>query len=117
MARGIYSHWKQPIAYFFVGTQFKAVELRPILEECVVKLRGVGLKVEGISSDMGSNFVELSKSFGIAPENSEFEIAGQKLVYIFDPCHLIKATRNNLLQHIFSFQDKKNLLGSYTVFL
>lgn len=56
---------------------------------------------------MGSNSVELARSFGVTPENSKFEIGDQRLFYIFDPCHLIKATRNNLLRHSFSFKQKK----------
>lgn len=107
MARGLYSPWKQPFAYFFVGSQLKALDLKVILEKCVIKLINIGLFVEGISSDMGSNFIQLANLFGVTPENPEFELGNHKLLYIFDPCHLIKATRNNLLNHSFHFGDKK----------
>lgn len=105
MVRGLYSAWKQPLAYFFVGSQLKAVKLRPIMANCIQKLFNIGLIVEGIASDMGSNFIELSKLLGVT-ESSEFELDGRKLVYIFDPCHLIKATRNNLLKNSFHFDNK-----------
>lgn len=117
MARGLYSSWKQPIAFFFVATQLKADKLRPILEKCIVNLRDIDLTVEAISSDMGSNFIDLSKCLGITPENTEFQIEGHNLVYIFDPCHLIKATRNNLRQHTFCFQEKKTSWSYIDFFL
>nr|CAI5848512.1 unnamed protein product [Callosobruchus analis] len=107
MARGLYTRWKQPIAYFFVESQMKAADLRNMLEECIEKLIQTGLIVEGIASDMGSNFLELSKSLGVDAQNAEFVLAGKNFVYIFDPCHLIKATRNNLLKHVLLSQEKK----------
>nr|CAI5838914.1 unnamed protein product [Callosobruchus analis] len=108
MARGHYTRWKQPIAYFFVESQMKAADLRNVLEECIEKLIQTGLIVEGIASDMGSNFLELSKSLGVDAQNAEFVLAGKNLVYIFDPCHLIKATRNNLLKHVLLSQEKRH---------
>nr|CAI5835611.1 unnamed protein product [Callosobruchus analis] len=106
MARGLYTRWKQPIVYFFVESQMKAADFRNVLEECTEKLIQTGLIVEGIASDMGSSFLELSKSLGVDAQNAEFVLAGKNLVYIFDPCHLIKATRNNLLKHVLLSQKK-----------
>lgn len=111
MARGLYSPWKQPIAYFFVGSQLKAADLLPIMKETILKLRGSGLHVEAIASDMGSNFIELANSLGITPDNPVFEIRGERIFYIFDPCHLLKATRNNLLTHHLEFNGKKKHPG------
>nr|CAI5853554.1 unnamed protein product [Callosobruchus analis] len=80
--------------------KMKAADMRNVLEECIEKLIQTGLIVEGIASDMGSNFLELSKSLCVDAQSAEFVLAGKNLVYIFVPCHLIKATRNNLLKHI-----------------
>lgn len=107
MARGLYSAWKQPVAYFFVGTQLKASYLRSILEEAVYKLRDCRLIVEAVASDMGSNVIELANSLGVTSENTEFLLGDQKLLYIFDPSHLIKSTRNNLLKYCFVIHDRK----------
>lgn len=107
MARGLYSNWKQPVAYFFLKSQFPAATLRDALEECVAKLTRAGLHVEALVSDMGSNFIELSHSLGVSPENSEFCLSGVKIIYLYDVCHLIKATRNNLIKNIFHFNGKK----------
>lgn len=106
MARGLYSLWKQPIAFFFVGSQIKSTDLKPIIEECVVNLTDIGLTVEALASDMGSNFLELANLYNVTPESPEFQVKSHTLLYIFDPCHLIKATRNNLMKHTFRFEGK-----------
>ncbi|CAG9827175.1 unnamed protein product, partial [Diabrotica balteata] len=107
MVRGLYSNWKQQLAYFFINTTFEANHLLPIIKECISKLFQSGLYVNCLVTDMGSNFLKLSKLLGISPTNSEFDVNGQKIIYIFDPCHLIKATRNNLINNVFYFDDKK----------
>ena len=106
MARGLYSNWKQPIAYFFLKSQFGANPLRAALEECVLKLTDAGLFVETLVNDMGSNFIELSNSLGVTPDNPEFEMSDIKIIYIFDVCHLIKAVRNGLMKNKFCFDEK-----------
>ncbi|XP_050303875.1 uncharacterized protein LOC126741499 [Anthonomus grandis grandis] len=107
MARGLYSSCKQPLAYFLVGSQLKASKLKTIMGELIPKLLEIGLKIESIASDMGSNFIKLSKLLGVTHENPEFQFGDQNLLYIFDPCHLVKATRNNLFNHSFHFDEKK----------
>lgn len=41
----------------------------------------IELKVEGICSDMGSNFFQLSNILGVTCDNTEFELGGKKLLY------------------------------------
>ncbi|XP_046387255.1 uncharacterized protein LOC124156641 [Ischnura elegans] len=106
MARGIYSPWKQPIAYFFVGSSCKAKALYEILMKCIEALFNIGLNVVSITSDMGSNFVQLSKILGITREKPFFSFNGSDIVYIFDPPHLLKSLRNNLIKYDFHFYDK-----------
>ncbi|KYN04756.1 THAP domain-containing protein 9 [Cyphomyrmex costatus] len=57
--RGIFQLWKQPLAYFFQIRQLLASHLLDILYK--VHLRNIGLKVVGVISDMGSNFIKLSE--------------------------------------------------------
>ncbi|KAJ8910631.1 hypothetical protein NQ315_012499 [Exocentrus adspersus] len=40
-------------------------------------------------------------------DNPEFILDNKNSVYMFDTCHLIKATRNNLINNSFSFDDKR----------
>jgi hypothetical protein len=103
MVRGISSPWKQPLAYFFVGTSCPAETLRNIIATAIIELRDCGLKVVSLTNDMGSNFVQLSSLLGISPEHPFFSIEGEDVCYMFDVPHLIKSFRNNLMKHSFHF--------------
>ncbi|XP_030764863.1 uncharacterized protein LOC115889088 [Sitophilus oryzae] len=115
MTRGLFSSWKQPIVYFFAGAQLQAIKLLSILEKCILKLKEIPLNVEGIASDMGSNFVQLSNILGVTCDNPEFELGGKKLFYFFDPCHLIKATRNNLFLALKIKRHHGHILKHFTI--
>lgn len=71
-----------------------------------MKLKNSGAKVHALVTDMGSNFMQLSRDLGISTKNSIFFVNEEKLFYIFDTPHLIKATRNNLIKHNFQFNSK-----------
>ena len=55
---------------------------------------------------MGSNFIQLSHTLNISLNNSSFVVDGERLVYIFDTPHLLKAARNNLLKYNFQIDNK-----------
>jgi len=74
--------------------------------ECIRKVKEIGFHIVAVVSDMGSNFVQLTKSLEVNMENSSFEIDGETYFYIFDVPHLLKATRNNLMNNVFSINDK-----------
>lgn len=65
------------------------------------------LSVCAILSDMGSNFIKFSSNVGITSENCELNVGNKKCFYIFDTPHLIKVTRNNLLNNYFMINGKK----------
>lgn len=66
------------------------------MHEATTGLKNIGL-------NMGSNFIKLSELLHINIEKQYFENNNQKIFYIFDVPHLIKATRNILL--ILSYVD------------
>lgn len=81
MARGINDNWKQPLGYFFLKSTAKAEDLQRILLDCVKKLREVGADVKVVVSDMGSNFIQLSKKLGVTTEKTDFQV--ENLIHIF----------------------------------
>lgn len=97
MVKGLYSDWKQPIAYFFIESQFRAELLISNIQKCVIQLSDWGLYVDALITDMGSNFIKLSNLLKITHSKPYFTVENKKIMYIFDTCHLIKATRNNLI--------------------
>lgn len=53
--------WKQPISYFLLHSTFPADQLKNIITETIIKLQGIGLKVVALTTDMGSNFIQMAK--------------------------------------------------------
>ena len=106
MARGVVDNWKQPLAYYLVNESCSSTKVREKLEELIDKVESIGLNVVGLVSDIGSNFQKLVKEMGITPEKPWFIHKGKKLYYIFDPPHIIKAVRNNLMKYDYHFENK-----------
>jgi len=84
----------------------RASDLKKVIIQAIRKLKAINLKVVALITDMGSNFYKLFQLLNIDIEHSYFEIDGDKIFFIFDPFHLIKATRNNLYHHSFVYNDK-----------
>ena len=59
-----------------------------------------------VISDLGSNFQKLIKDLNITTTDPWFLHNGRKIFYLFDPPHLIKAVRNNLINYDFHFGSK-----------
>lgn len=106
MARSIAGNWKFPVCFCFVETSCQSVVLKNIIFNIIIKLRNCGAVVHALITDMGSNFIQLSRELGISRENSTFLVNEEEVIYIFDTPHLIKATRNNLLKYNFQFDNK-----------
>ncbi|XP_074040070.1 uncharacterized protein [Leptinotarsa decemlineata] len=107
MIRGLYFNWKQPLAYFLVNETLRADDLKLIIEECIPKLTNIGFIIGAFVSDMGSNFIKLSKKLGVAPDNPVFMVGDKQILYLFDTPHVLKATRNNLLKNIIEFDGNR----------
>lgn len=75
MARGINDNWKQPLGYFFINSTCKSDDLKTLVFQCVMKLKEAGAEVKGIISDMGSNFIHLSKILGVTTEKTYFMVS------------------------------------------
>jgi hypothetical protein len=106
MIKGIYSNWKLPLAYYFTHNSCKGRELQNIIEECIQKLKTINLSVKVVVNDMGSSNICVSNILNVTPERPFFTVDGEDVVYMFDVPHLLKATRNMLMKHIFYFDGK-----------
>jgi hypothetical protein len=120
MARGIFENWKQPIAYVYVNTTCNSNELKKLIFDAVGELRKINFKARAFISDVGSNFVKFSNILNISPEHPFFYadsdlLDENKFFYIFDPCHLLKALRNNFLKYIFLLENGEAIDRSYLI--
>ncbi|KAE9522127.1 hypothetical protein AGLY_017471 [Aphis glycines] len=94
MLSGINVNLKQPIAYFLVSSSCTGYDLQDIIISTIIKIQSTSLDIKAFIIDMGSNFVGFSNNFHVSPSRPYFEVNNKKIVYIFDPPHFLKATRN-----------------------
>ncbi|KAL4104785.1 hypothetical protein QTP88_020061 [Uroleucon formosanum] len=100
---GINVQWKQPIAYFLVSGSCTGNDLHNIIMSTISKLQNISLNVKAFITDQGSNFLNFSKKVFV--------------IYMFDPPHLLKSTRNMFFKHNFidgeNYIDNKHLIHFY----
>ncbi|GLV31412.1 hypothetical protein CBL_20032 [Carabus blaptoides fortunei] len=65
-----------------LNTTVKAGEIKAILFEAIMKLKSVGLFVKGFVSDMGSNFIDLSKTLEVTVKDPYFNVDNEKIFYV-----------------------------------
>jgi len=107
MARGLFSRWKQPLAYFLVCNSIPASKLHAIVTQCVLKLRSVLLNVECVICDQGATNRQMFDLFGSTVDKPYVDVAGQTVHFLYDPPHLLKCLRNNLMKYDFQIDDRK----------
>ena len=106
MARGILQNWKQPIAYYFVNESYDRLHFKEIVTEAIMHLENMGLSAISLVSDQGSEFASFFAYMGVSEEEPVFEINGKKYFVLYDPPHLLKSVRNNLMKYYFDFGNK-----------
>lgn len=107
MVRGLYYQWKLPVGYFVSHKGLLGIKSKLLLEECIKHLTNVGLSVKAVICDQSTTNVKAYKALGVSSENPYFHTScGQKIVALFDPPHLLKSLRNNLLTHDFEYAGK-----------
>jgi hypothetical protein len=75
-------------------------------------LKTINLSKRVVVNDMGSSNICVSNILNVIPERPFFTVDGKEVVYMFDVPHLLKATRNMLIKHIFCF-DRKSTSWSH----
>lgn len=98
MLRGLYSSWKFPLSYYITHNGMEPEIIKEVIEKTVEKTVEVGLNPKLLIGDQGpQNQKYYSKELKISPDCVEVEIAGNEIFCIFDPPHLMKSLRNNML--------------------
>jgi len=106
MVRGLTNKFKQPLGYFFLNSAMNADELQIITTECITKLQNINLKVIAEVTDMGTDYQKTAKKLGVTEKTPYYIVNNHKIFYFYDPPHLIKAARNNLLTNVIKSGDK-----------
>lgn len=108
MLRGLKTKWKQVIAWHVCPKKNDPDSVYQFFQDLLVKVEGIGLKVKGILSDMGSKNLALWKHFGIKV-NRKFDDhfidhpirAPEKLHFMADVPHLLKNLKSMFVSHEF----------------
>ena len=91
--------WKQPVGYYLANGACPSKIMEDLMKEAIEKLESIGLDVVVVMSVQGSNFHSLAKHL-----NQPWFIHNNKMYFLmFDPPHLIKCVRNNLMKYSFQF--------------
>ncbi|CAI6376871.1 unnamed protein product [Macrosiphum euphorbiae] len=117
MICGINVQWKKPIEYLLVSGSCTGNDLHNIIVSTIAKLQNISLNVKAFITDQGSNFLNFSKKVFVSPTRPYFYANEQKVIYMFDPPHLLKSTRNMFFKHNFiggeNYIDNKHLIHFY----
>jgi len=100
MVRGISTRWKQPVGHFFTGTSVNADVLKAMIVTLLAKLESIGLRVAAIVCDQETNHRICLAGLGATAAQPKFTTGNGNDVYVmYDPPHLIKNVRNNMLRY------------------
>lgn len=109
MVRGLIKNYKQPVAYTFSQAATKGPELAMQLKLVITELQNAGLIVVATVCDQGTNNVNCIKYLlqetrgnllrkGEEPQDKiSFMVNNELIIPLYDPPHLIKCIRNNLI--------------------
>ena len=99
MVRGLRTKWKQIISYHFAENAVSGDKVLNILRKTLDKMKKCGLSVVNFTSDQGSNFCSLVGQLSVDEEKPFFFHGKEKIFVTPDPPHLLKSSRNALLDH------------------
>lgn len=105
MARGIYTSWKFPVAYFLAHSGVNHKLLKNLIVDVIAELLKIGLCPKMLVCDQGTNNQSALKSLGINEKKPFFFVEENKIFSIFDVPHLFKSIRNNLIGSCFKKGD------------
>ncbi|CAB3259517.1 unnamed protein product [Arctia plantaginis] len=108
MIKSLKGKYKQPIAFTFCQSATKSTQLKKLIQDILKAIQSTGLKVIATVCDQSSTNMSVIKSLindtkrkylleGKEFKSLSFEYNGSKIFPVFDPPHLLKGLRNNLL--------------------
>lgn len=103
MARGFSAGWKQPLGYFNLCSSCDAFELKDLATKAITSLQNIGFHPLALINDQGLG--KLGSALKITKENPSFYVNGVEIAYMFDTPHLLKSTRNNLINYNFVLKN------------
>jgi len=126
MLRGLRKKFKQPIAYYFCSGTTKTEDFVCYIKEVISAVQTTGLKIKATVCDQGctnqaainiliKERIHRCKTQNIEDRYMGFLINDEEIVPLYDPPHLLKCMRNNLLTKNLNFTyNVKNQTASWS---
>ncbi|XP_071579063.1 uncharacterized protein [Temnothorax nylanderi] len=107
MLRGLNTGWKMPVSYNFCSKTTNTPQLIRCIKEHINKISKAGFHIIATVCDQGSTNIaainqlllrtDMRRNFEKRKQGQTFEVGEVEVVPLFDPPHLLKGIRNNLL--------------------
>lgn len=110
MIQGLRKKYKQPVSFHFSQGGINSIELKNILSATIIALQEIGFVIVCTVCDQFSanlNAIKILKENSPKKSSTELDlfcVGGQEIIAIYDPPHLLKGIRNNLLVNKMSFK-------------
>ncbi|XP_063902870.1 uncharacterized protein LOC135122549 isoform X2 [Zophobas morio] len=119
MLRGIFGRWKQPVAFAFCKNSMLAANIVRFYTDIVKEATAIGLNIIASVCDQDATnysdaidmLLQDTKRLAILENGKEIKenvirIGDHEVIPLFDPPHLLKSLRNNLLTKDLLYLDK-----------
>lgn len=108
--------WKQPVLYQFVQSAAQAAQIMKTIKDIVKAAASSGLNVIATVCDQGTNNTSAINKLiedtvvlrGWQFKTDCFEVDGKRIIPFYDPPHLLKGIRNNLLAGNIHFKTEEH---------
>ena len=106
MVRGLYTKWKQPLAYFLTAGTVREETLQTLTHRCLAKLEAIGLDIMALICDQGNNNRQFLQTLEKVSIEKPYIVNNNKRVFvIYDPPHLLKNVWNNFMKSNYKYGD------------
>jgi len=106
MIRSLTSKWKQAVGYYLACGGTRSGMLQKIVSDTTDLVAKAGGCVKVIVCHQGANNKAFYSMIGVTVEHPYFEHSSdQRIFCMFDPPHLFKSVRNNLLKYVFQIGE------------
>ena len=119
MLRSMFRGWTQLIGHHFTPSAFHQKDLRQLLDYYLSALDTAGLVCRAVVCDQEPSHVSMFREAGVSKDAPYIRCpsSGRKVFIIFDPPHLLKSTRNNLMTSDFLVSSRNTFAFIFTCYM
>lgn len=99
LLKSIFHGWTQVIGYHFTTATFGKEKINSLLNSYLSAIDAAGISCRAIVCDQEPSHVSAFRAAGVTPDTPYIRCpsSGRRVYVLYDPPHLLKSTRNNLM--------------------